>query len=190
MLTDMSPHDHPHWQSVCSQLRTFPQHVLQAMFDGINTHNIIAGAWTAGSRDACPMLAAHRHGAREYPASYFAKAWDDWVSLHHPMSEGSPVWVGPALASDLQREITAQLTHRALIVKSFECPCCQRTQPVDIHGACLLCSYSEPKITNVDRFVRTPGDAALHGRGYPPNPALQKVQVKQRVMQQRELISV
>jgi hypothetical protein len=52
-----------------------PLHVRIAMFDGVRRDLIITGAYTDDRSGVCPMLAAHRRGARHsHPA--FAEVWD------------------------------------------------------------------------------------------------------------------
>lgn len=48
------------------------------MLEGINTNEIIVGAYTDRKGRVCPMLAAHRHGGRTSLAS-FARAWDRYT---------------------------------------------------------------------------------------------------------------
>jgi hypothetical protein len=48
------------------------------MLDGIDSNEIIVGAYTDRSGRVCPMLAAHRHGGRTSLAS-FARAWDSYT---------------------------------------------------------------------------------------------------------------
>ena len=47
------------------------------MVKGIHSNNIIVGAYT-GSEGICPMLAAHRQGARTSHIA-FARAWDTFA---------------------------------------------------------------------------------------------------------------
>jgi hypothetical protein len=62
-----------------SQLETaiecLPRATREAMLEGIRTRPIIAGAYTDNRGGICPMLAAHRGGARTSLLS-FARAWD------------------------------------------------------------------------------------------------------------------
>lgn len=55
-----------------------PLAVRIAMLEGVRAERIIAGAYTDGRGGVCPMLAAHRHGARwSYPD--FARTWDEFA---------------------------------------------------------------------------------------------------------------
>jgi hypothetical protein len=55
-----------------------PLAVRIAMLDGIRLERVIAGAYTDGRGGVCPMLAAHRHGARhDHPD--FARTWDEFA---------------------------------------------------------------------------------------------------------------
>lgn len=51
-----------------------PRDTRVAMLEGIRSNDIIVGAYT-GSEGICPMLAAHRQGAKTSHIA-FAKAWD------------------------------------------------------------------------------------------------------------------
>src|SRR5271163_3240818 len=52
-----------------------PRETRVAMLDAVREDPIIAGAYTDGHGGMCPMLAAHRRGART-SAFAFARAWD------------------------------------------------------------------------------------------------------------------
>ena len=56
-------------------IKTLPEGTRAAMLDGIRANKIIVGAYTDSNGGVCPMLAAHRRGART-EALRFAKAWD------------------------------------------------------------------------------------------------------------------
>ena len=62
-----------------SQLETaiecLPRPTREAMLEGIRSRPIIAGAYTDNRGGICPMLAAHRGGARTSLLS-FARSWD------------------------------------------------------------------------------------------------------------------
>jgi hypothetical protein len=61
-----------------------PQHTKEAMLRGIETNRIIVGAYVdSQSGGICPMLAAHRNGARTSVAN-FARAWDTYTSAKRP----------------------------------------------------------------------------------------------------------
>src|SRR2546423_1663955 len=55
-----------------------PEHTRRAMLDGIDSNQIIVGAYTDKDGGVCPMLAAHRNGGRTSLAS-FARAWDAYT---------------------------------------------------------------------------------------------------------------
>src|SRR2546423_6587955 len=55
-----------------------PEHTRRAMLDGIDSNQIIVGAYTDKDGGVCPMLAAHRNGGRTSLAS-FARAWDRYT---------------------------------------------------------------------------------------------------------------
>ena len=52
-----------------------PAATRRAMLDGVQSERIIAGAYVDGRGGVCPMLAAHRRGARTNFLP-FARAWD------------------------------------------------------------------------------------------------------------------
>ena len=55
-----------------------PEHTRRAMLEGIDSNQIIVGAYTDNQGGVCPMLAAHRNGGRTSLAS-FARAWDAYT---------------------------------------------------------------------------------------------------------------
>jgi hypothetical protein len=57
-----------------------PETTREAMLAGIRSNNIIVGAYTDSQGGICPMLAAHRQGART-EALRFARAWDAFGSV-------------------------------------------------------------------------------------------------------------
>jgi hypothetical protein len=61
-------------QELRSAIECLPRATRVAMLDGIETNDIIAGAYT-DANGICPMLAAHRAGGRTSFIS-FARAWD------------------------------------------------------------------------------------------------------------------
>ena len=61
-----------------------PRPTKEAMLGGIDENRIIVGAFVdASSGGICPMLAAHRNGART-SVSQFARAWDNYTSAKRP----------------------------------------------------------------------------------------------------------
>lgn len=55
-----------------------PLAVRIAMLTGVRAERIIAGAYADGRGGVCPMLAAHRHGAR-WSHPDFARTWDEFA---------------------------------------------------------------------------------------------------------------
>lgn len=55
-----------------------PVHVRIAMLEGVHHERLIAGAYTDDRDGVCPMLAAHRHGARHSHPD-FARTWDEFA---------------------------------------------------------------------------------------------------------------
>ena len=66
-----------------------PRDTRLAMLDAAREEPIIAGAYTDGRGGMCPMLAAHRRGARTSQLA-FARAWDRVVGARR-----GPQRVGP-----------------------------------------------------------------------------------------------
>ena len=61
-----------------------PTHTKEAMLRGIATNRIVVGAYVdSESGGICPMLAAHRNGARTSVAN-FARAWDTYTNAKRP----------------------------------------------------------------------------------------------------------
>jgi hypothetical protein len=69
------------------ELRTaielLPIETQEAMLEGMQSNDIIVGAYTDRRGGICPMLAAHRHGGRT-DFAYFARAWDRYTKAKHP----------------------------------------------------------------------------------------------------------
>ncbi len=59
-------------------IECLPHRTRVAMLDGVDSNEIIVGAYTDGDGGVCPMLAAHRRGGRTDLAS-FARAWDRYT---------------------------------------------------------------------------------------------------------------
>jgi hypothetical protein len=53
------------------------------MLDAVETEELIVGAYTDRRGRACPMLAAHRRGARTH-ARGFPRAWDAFACASRP----------------------------------------------------------------------------------------------------------
>src|SRR5213075_199285 len=99
-----------------------PEHTRTAMLEGIESNQIIVGAYTDDQGRVCPMLAAHRNGGRTSLAS-FARAWDRYTSARRPrpaterevrtlraMLEASLMY-----ADEAGELATAAAEHRALV---------------------------------------------------------------------------
>jgi len=59
---------------------TLPERTRLAMLSGLSSNAVITGAFSDGS-GVCPMLAAHREGARTRCMS-FPEAWDRFCGVH------------------------------------------------------------------------------------------------------------
>jgi hypothetical protein len=62
---------------------SLPPGTKQAMLDGVRTNDIVVGAYTDRDGGVCPMLAAHRNGART-SVTAFARAWDRFAGARRP----------------------------------------------------------------------------------------------------------
>jgi hypothetical protein len=65
-------------QKLRQAIDCLPRRTRAAMLEGIDSNDILVGAYTDRSGRVCPMLAAHRHGGRTNLAS-FARAWDRYT---------------------------------------------------------------------------------------------------------------
>jgi hypothetical protein len=70
-------------QCLRTAVELLPARTREAMLQGIESNEIIVGAYTDRSGGVCPMLAAHRNGGRTSFAS-FARAWDDFTHARRP----------------------------------------------------------------------------------------------------------
>ena len=77
----------PRRRNRAQRLRTavemLPRHTREAMLAGIDSNQIIVGAYADRGGGVCPMLAAHRNGGRTDLPS-FARAWDDFTRARRP----------------------------------------------------------------------------------------------------------
>jgi hypothetical protein len=64
-------------------IRALPLSTRQAMLAATEDEDLIAGGYTDGSGHSCPMLAAHRRGARTQ-ARGFPCAWDAFTGASRP----------------------------------------------------------------------------------------------------------
>jgi hypothetical protein len=64
-------------------IRALPLSTRQAMLAATEDDELIAGAYTDGRGHNCPMLAAHRRGARTH-ARGFPCAWDRFTGATRP----------------------------------------------------------------------------------------------------------
>jgi hypothetical protein len=67
-----------HAQNLRQAIDCMPRRTREAMLVGLDSNEIIVGAYTDRSGRVCPMLAAHRRGGRTSLAS-FARAWDRYT---------------------------------------------------------------------------------------------------------------
>lgn len=85
-----------------------PLAVRIAMRDGIRLERVIAGAYTDGRGGVCPMLAAHRQGARHAHPD-FARTWDEFAEAPvEGLRTASPAHVA-ALEAVLRASIEDEL---------------------------------------------------------------------------------
>jgi hypothetical protein len=83
-------------------IRALPISTRKAMLAAAENDVLIAGAYTDGHGRACPMLAAHRRGARAHVRG-FPRAWDAFTRAPRPR---------PATPRELQ-------IHKALLQESI-----------------------------------------------------------------------
>jgi hypothetical protein len=97
-----------------SMVDQLPLAVRIAMLEGVRSERIIAGGYADGRGGVCPMLAAHRHGARwSFPD--FARTWDEFAEAPiEGLREADPCHVD-ALAEVLAASIEDDLRVDATI---------------------------------------------------------------------------
>lgn len=86
-----------------------PDHTRRAMLRGIDSNEIIVGAYTDRDGGVCPMLAAHRNGGRTSFAS-FALAWDDFTGAKRRISRRATSREIGVLRSYLEMSLLADET--------------------------------------------------------------------------------
>jgi len=95
-------------QAAATDLRraveVLPPATRTAMLAAVREGRILTGAYTDGDGGACPMLAAHRRGARS-SAHAFARAWDRFTGVRPGASRPASARELSALATALQRSL-------------------------------------------------------------------------------------
>jgi hypothetical protein len=64
-------------------VQALPLSTRRAMLAAAEAEQLIAGGYTDDGGGACPMLAAHRRGARDYCRG-FPRAWDQFTGATRP----------------------------------------------------------------------------------------------------------
>jgi hypothetical protein len=108
-----------------------PLQTRKAMLEGIESNNIIVGAYTDRKGGVCPMLAAHRHGGRTSYISV-ARAWDRYTGARRPrpatereintlrtMLEASIAFDELPSVSEVAREAQKLRERRLLVFRRF-----------------------------------------------------------------------
>lgn len=72
-----------HAHTLSRAVKALPLITRQAMLSAIESEELIVGAYTDRRGRACPMLAAHRLGART-DVGAFPKAWDTFARASRP----------------------------------------------------------------------------------------------------------
>lgn len=77
----MRRHDQPALADLRHAIDSLPARTREAMLEGIASNLVITGDYMTNDGGICPMLAAHREGAR---ANFvvFADAWDRFTGVH------------------------------------------------------------------------------------------------------------
>lgn len=112
-----------------SMVDQLPLAVRIAMLEGVRAERIIAGGYADGRGGICPMLAAHRHGARwSFPD--FARTWDEFAEAPiEGLRDADPCHV-QALAEVLASSIEDDLRTDATIPDAVDLrPAPARTAP-------------------------------------------------------------
>jgi hypothetical protein len=72
-----------HTHALNRTIHSLPLSTRRAMLAAAEAEQLIAGGYTDGGGGACPMLAAHRRGARDYCRG-FPRAWDRFTGAARP----------------------------------------------------------------------------------------------------------
>ncbi len=75
--------EHRRSQALRHAVATLPPDTVRAMLDALESEELIAGAYSDRHGRVCPMLAAHRRGARAGVGS-FPSAWDAFTRTRRP----------------------------------------------------------------------------------------------------------
>ena len=102
------------------------------MLEGIESNQIIVGAYTDRKGGVCPMLAAHRHGGRNTCISV-ARAWDRYTGAKRPrpasdreintlraMLEASIAFDELPSVSEVARDAQKQRARRMRVFRRFD----------------------------------------------------------------------
>jgi hypothetical protein len=130
------------------------------MLDGIRSNKIIVGAYTDSNGGICPMLAAHRQGART-EALRFARAWDAFGKVRRVRR--ASVREVRVLEINLMQSLEMEAPdtdlgaviaeHQALRRETAERAARETPQP-EIRASRLRKSDAEGALANLDHYVR------------------------------------
>jgi hypothetical protein len=139
-----------------------PLPVRMAMLEGVHHERVIAGAYTDNHDGVCPMLAAHRHGARHSHPD-FARTWDEFAEAPiEGFRTARPEHVA-ALADVLRASIEAELRPAVPepVVPAAARPVpVPRSVPVDAPAA----SADEPPAVPADGLPTAPAAPTVGSR--------------------------
>jgi len=134
-------------QASISELRQaidcLPRTTREAMLRGINTNEIIVGAYTDGE-GICPMLAAHRNGGRTDFIG-FARAWDRFAF------RGARVRLARRAT---ERELLILCTHLEASLMADEGPAPDLAAAVAEHQALLAQREPPERVERIERPAR------------------------------------
>lgn len=84
-MLPLSPRRRRHRQAraLRGAIEALPASTRQAMLGAVQSDEVIVGAYTDHAGRVCPMLAAHRRGART-DVGGFARAWDAFAGARRP----------------------------------------------------------------------------------------------------------
>lgn len=96
-----------------------PARTRKAMLIGLANNTVITGAFS-GSDGVCPMLAAHREGARTNCIS-FPEAWDRFTGVHgrYIIREATQYEVA-ALRAEIEASLTPRTTELAVAIAEHQ----------------------------------------------------------------------
>lgn len=174
----MSAHFQPPVTDLRRAIDGLPGRTREAMLDGIGQESVITGGYTDRYGGVCPMLAAHRQGAR---ANFvlFAGAWDQFTGVdgRDICRRATPRELG-ALVAQLEESLQAQGPPSDLAAAIADHRALSRTRrDLGPWGADLAAAIADHQLLARARREREASDVGLdwlHGGDVAPAPEPQR----------------